>query len=93
MGRPGTAVRGTVSAGARELKKLKCYIDPRSGVRNVQNLFIKVDEIKLQYRLRVRDKSVIHVLMKKVKPEAVQSTVYAYMHNGNTNRQTMKRRF
>ena len=87
MGKPNTVVRGTVSAGAKELKKLKCTINPKYGVRNVQRLFIRVDEIKLQYRLRVKDKSVIAVLMKNIKPEAVQDTLYAYIYNGNDNQQ------
>ena len=61
--------------GVKKMRALTCTIDAHVGIRSVQELFIKVFEIKQKHRLRTSDEEIIKWLCYNIQPPRVKTTV------------------
>ena len=61
--------------GVKKMRALKCTIDADEGLKNVQQLFIKVFEIQKTYRLKTDESEIIKWLSNGIKPTQVKYTV------------------
>ena len=61
--------------GVQKMRALKCTIDATSGLRNVQELFMKVFEYRETYRMRTSQQEIIKWLSQGIKPNPVKYTV------------------
>ena len=65
--------------GVKQLKNIAIALTGDQGVRNVQQAFIKVDELQSEFRLKIKEDQIVKWLSYKIKPEVAKITVGNYM--------------
>ena len=77
--------------GITRLKEVKINITGRNGVRNVQNGFIKIEEIIRHHRLNVKDSQIIKWITDGLGPEQVKTNVSNYLLKDSKDAQKVKK--
>lgn len=61
--------------GIQQIKALRCHLTGENGVRQVQNLFIRLRKIRMKYRLKTSPKQIIYWVTENLTPARVKTTV------------------
>ena len=78
--------------GVRKMRALKCTIDAHEGLRNVQQLFMKVFEYQKTYHMKTSEEEIVNWLSNGIQPTQVKYTVLnALKVDGNKGRARRKR--
>ena len=59
MQRKDRELRADDEAGIKQIQALKCHLSGADGVREVQNIFIRLRKIRMKYRLKTSPKQII----------------------------------
>lgn len=79
MQKPEGAIAAETNEGVDKIQHLKLVLNGSKGVRNVQQTFMELGEIRRKYRLSTAEKQIVKWLVLNIEPEKTKSVVENYL--------------